>query len=48
VLGKKELTSRLNSTFQHQINVSDPQPGMYFYRLMKGDQAIETGKLIVE
>jgi hypothetical protein len=48
VLGKKELTKQLNSSSQHQITLSEAQPGIYFYRLLKGDEAVESGKLIVE
>jgi hypothetical protein len=48
VIGKKQLTEQLNSASLHQIILSGAQPGIYFYRLLKGNKAVESGKLIVE
>ena len=48
VLGKQQTISRLNATNQHQIKLSNVQPGIYFYRLLVNDTASESGKLIIE
>ena len=48
VLGKQQTISRLNATNQHQIKLSNVQPGIYFYRLLVNDAASESGKLIIE
>ncbi|MBR9832464.1 T9SS type A sorting domain-containing protein [bacterium] len=48
VLGKQQTISRLNATNQHQIKLSNVQPGIYFYRIVSNDAALESGKLIIE
>ncbi|NBG66365.1 hypothetical protein [Acidiluteibacter ferrifornacis] len=47
-MGKQHTISRLNATNQHQIKLSNVQPGIYFYRLLVNDAASESGKLIIE
>jgi hypothetical protein len=48
VLGKQQTISRLSATNQHQIKLSNVQPGIYFYRLVNNNASIEAGKLIIE
>ena len=48
VLGKQQTISRLSATNQHQIKLSNVQPGIYFYRIVSNDASIEAGKLIIE
>jgi len=48
VLGKQQLIKRLNATNTHQVKINAVQPGIYFYRIVSNDAAIESGKLIIE
>jgi hypothetical protein len=48
VLGKQQVLTRLNTTNQHQIKLSNVQPGIYFYRIVSNDVSMEAGKLIIE
>ncbi len=48
ILGKKQITKQLRPASEHQVLLSAVQPGIYFYRLIKGNEAVESGKLIIE
>ncbi|NBG65907.1 T9SS type A sorting domain-containing protein [Cryomorphaceae bacterium S-15] len=48
VLGKQQLVKRLTATNTHQLKINAVQPGIYFYRIVSNDAAVESGKLIIE
>ena len=48
VMGKVQLRERLNASTFHRIQLNDMNSAIYFYRLIKNDTAIYSGKLIVE
>lgn len=48
VMGKIQLTRDLNTTAFHSIQLSEVKNGIYFYRLVKNDATVHSGKLIIE
>ena len=47
ILGKKQEEMRLTEGNLHQIQLTNKQRGIYFYRLVNEDSVLKTGKLII-
>jgi hypothetical protein len=48
VLGKVQLSTRLDQINFHSIKLNDMQQGVYFYRLISNSTHTQSGKLIIE
>jgi hypothetical protein len=48
VLGKKQLRKQLKEGNKHSIDLSLLKNGIYFFRLIKADKSVESGKLVIE
>ncbi|MEQ8908953.1 MAG: T9SS type A sorting domain-containing protein, partial [Vicingaceae bacterium] len=48
VLGKLTIERKLSENSNHNLNLTELQQGIYFYRLLDGSNVQEHGKLIIK
>tara|TARA_R100001015_G_C4619186_1_gene175835 strand:+ start:210 stop:500 length:291 start_codon:yes stop_codon:yes gene_type:complete len=48
IVGKKIMGKRLSSGLLHGVDINSVQHGIYLYRLIKNEEVLQSGKLIIE